>query len=770
LYLHQQTNQEIQTNRPMKLPLRLYLLVGGSFVLGFSLCFFLTTNVAHINDDDTHHNLLLQEQVHFYFANGEKDGGHRKESWPSAAGAGTGAGAAPLGNLANEQLKQNSNISTNHRIVTPHGINGSIGSSSGTTTTTNTRNNTNTRTYYQDSSATTSTTNKDRNNLTAASTTTATAVDFTPQNTTTKMNVDFTVIILTMSRAKSLKRLLDTLEATDYGGDKIHLIFKIDFSPKNKQVIDVAESFNFTHGYKSIFVAEQNMGLGRSWFNAWMPQHDNDYGIIFEDDIEVASQVWYKWIKKAWSLYDRDAEMSPNHMAGIALCRQTLIPLRPDNRHEVILNGHKPYLYRLVGSIGFSPHPRIWKKFVAWIKSIDLDTFDVNMPELVTSDAWNFPKYDRRQMWTQHFIYFSKQHNLFTLYQSLRNEKTLASHMREAGEHFKKTIGKDFELATKEDVDMDDFPESYEMLNKYDWDGKLIQHEHSSTMDKRETTVIKDVGADVPLCITNSLYQLCSAFKGVQLQECYANPESFVRGHFDQYRPSRKEKKAGDTIMEHGIRKISIGSARSGICDDVTTGQTICTDRDNFDLLKLDSWMNLFDATHGEGFDVLFAEHVLEHFEPIQAQQIAAISFALLKPGGVFRIAVPDGYKPSPSYQYYIRAGGTESNAGQNHMVAWTVESLPTIFENVGFEIQLKEYFTKGGKFVTSSGVFDNDGIYGKVKRSSKDERNEKPYKDVHNELGALFVSDLQEGEPMYTSLWFDAVKPSACNYTLSKK
>eukprot|EP00557_Chaetoceros_sp_GSL56_P001045 CAMPEP_0176504396 /NCGR_PEP_ID=MMETSP0200_2-20121128/15908_1 /TAXON_ID=947934 /ORGANISM="Chaetoceros sp., Strain GSL56" /LENGTH=135 /DNA_ID=CAMNT_0017903819 /DNA_START=117 /DNA_END=521 /DNA_ORIENTATION=+ len=135
------------------------------------------------------------------------------------------------------------------------------------------------------------------------------------------------------------------------------------------------------------------MGLARSWFYAWMPKHDNDYGIILEDDIEMASDVWYKWIKKAWLLYDRDAEMSPNHMAGISLCRQTLVPLKP-HRQEVIVN-----------------------KFVAWINSIDLDTFDVSTPELVTSDAWNSRAFDKRHMWTQHFIYFSKQHNLFTLYQ-----------------------------------------------------------------------------------------------------------------------------------------------------------------------------------------------------------------------------------------------------------------------------------------------------------------------------------------------------------------
>ena len=161
------------------------------------------------------------------------------------------------------------------------------------------------------------------------------------------------------------------------------------------------------------------------------------------------------------------------------------------------------------------------------------------------------------------------------------------------------------------------------------------------------------------------------------------------------------------------------------------------------------------------------SEHVLEHFGPTQVDLIAAASFALLKPGGMFRISVPDGYKPSPSYQRYIRIGGTPSGAGQNHMVSWTVGTLPPIFEKVGFKIEMKEYFSMGGDFYSAKGAYDDEGTQGKVTRSFRNDRrnNQKPYRDWQ---GQLYAKDLKGDEPMYTSLWFDAIKPSSCNYVFS--
>lgn len=235
---------------------------------------------------------------------------------------------------------------------------------------------------------------------------------------------------------------------------------------------------------------------------------------------------------------------------------------------------------------------------------------------------------------------------------------------------------------------------------------------------------------------------------------------------------------ARDILQRTGIRSISVGSGGMGICDEVKVGATLCTERDNLDLFEIYSWLSILQGTKGkkgstnngatqddnhvQGLESIFAEHVLEHFSPTQITILAAASYAVLKPGGVFRISVPDGYKPSPSYQEYIRAGGTPSGAGQNHMVAYTIDNLAPIFRNLGYEISAHEYFEQNGTFVSKPDAYAMDDVLGKVRRSNKhDGRNKLPYRNWNGVLNA--TDRKSQDEPMYTSLWFDAIKPKDC-------
>ena len=60
---------------------------------------------------------------------------------------------------------------------------------------------------------------------------------------------------------------------------------------------------------------------------------------------------------------------------------------------------------------------------------------------------------------------------LYTLYVNLPNQKTLAAHWREQGEHFNEAEGRDFDLATEiHDIE---FP-SWDFLKRFGWDGHLI--------------------------------------------------------------------------------------------------------------------------------------------------------------------------------------------------------------------------------------------------------------------------------------------------------
>ena len=135
-------------------------------------------------------------------------------------------------------------------------------------------------------------------------------------------------------------------------------------------------------GKVSAKIFSENHGLRQAWFGAWYPKPDDEYCIIIEDDLEM-SPFWYTWLKKAWLKYGHREDM-----AGIALQRQFLMFKKNEENIEnrEILNDHLPFLYKLVGTWAYSPHPKNWRKFLDWFNSIDTKNFDPYVKGLVTSD------------------------------------------------------------------------------------------------------------------------------------------------------------------------------------------------------------------------------------------------------------------------------------------------------------------------------------------------------------------------------------------------
>lgn len=303
--------------------------------------------------------------------------------------------------------------------------------------------------------------------------------------------------------------------------------------------------------------------------------------------------------------------------------------------------------------------------------------------------------------------------------------------------------------------------------------------DHNSVWLKRSvseslpSSFIETVQSHDP-CATRSLYVLCKYYTADAETACYRDPLRFLNKRYQAYSPSEGELGARDMMHKNGLSALSVGANKFGLCNDVRPSKTFCTDRPQLDLFRMESWMSILDNPDTSvpiGLKALFAEHVLEHFTPVQVTKLAAAAFLALRPGGTFRVAVPDGYKPSNDYQIYVRAGSTHSGHGQTHMTVWTVDSLPTIFEDLGFEIKHREHFDDHGVFQTSERAYASDNVRGKVHRSFRhDKRNIHPMKDFHSRIGNLTVAGLGKDEPMYTSLWFDAVKPMSCEANILQR
>ncbi len=132
----------------------------------------------------------------------------------------------------------------------------------------------------------------------------------------------------------------------------------------------------------------------------------------------------------------------------------------------------------------------------------------------------------------------------------------------------------------------------------------------------------------------------------------------------------------------------------------------ISTDIPHFNILEEKDWHLFF---HEKKIDNLLAEHVLEHLKDAEVEKVIELSSKYLKPGGTFRIAVPDGNHINPEYLKYI------SPPADGHQSIWNLGKLQRVLHRAGYEANTLEYFTDDGIFKAIDFNFEN-GIISRSK------------------------------------------------------
>jgi predicted SAM-dependent methyltransferase len=156
----------------------------------------------------------------------------------------------------------------------------------------------------------------------------------------------------------------------------------------------------------------------------------------------------------------------------------------------------------------------------------------------------------------------------------------------------------------------------------------------------------------------------------------------------------------------------------------------VSTDREVLDVTRPDNWRRLFAP---DSIDRLLSEHVFEHLSEDECRAAFAECYRYLKPGGLFRVAVPDGYRRDPVYAAEV----TPPNDG--HKSLFTVDTLPPLLASAGFEVTPLEYFDATESFHASAWN-EREGFIARSARFDAQER-------------------FRRGELFYTSLIVDARK-----------
>ena len=107
---------------------------------------------------------------------------------------------------------------------------------------------------------------------------------------------------------------------------------------------------------------------------------------------------------------------------------------------------------------------------------------------------------------------------------------------------------------------------------------------------------------------------------------------------------------------------------------------------------------NLSDHFNNNSIDEVYACHVFEHFGRHEYSNIFKSIFGLLKPGGVFRISVPDFHACATYYcetldidSIYGALYGGQINEFDYHKWCFTYDSLKNNLEELGFK-DIKRY------------------------------------------------------------------------------
>ena len=82
--------------------------------------------------------------------------------------------------------------------------------------------------------------------------------------------IDFRIIVLTYDRAKSLTRLLNSINNAKYGSDKVQLDIWIDRNGNrnvNENVVKTATLFKFLHGSHRTCVHRTHVGIIGQWIS-----------------------------------------------------------------------------------------------------------------------------------------------------------------------------------------------------------------------------------------------------------------------------------------------------------------------------------------------------------------------------------------------------------------------------------------------------------------------------------------------------------------------
>lgn len=229
------------------------------------------------------------------------------------------------------------------------------------------------------------------------------------------------IVAVGYNRPDSMKRLLESVGNGNFCGDKVDLFISIDKGQRQKEIVDIAEEFQWRYGEKKIRAFSERQGLRSHIIQCG--DLTNDYGavVILEDDITV-SENFYAYVKQTLLKYSMD-----DNIAGISLYKHH-VNVGVNHFFEPEFVGYDVYFMQFAQSWGQCWTKRMWGDFKQWY---------VNNTEYFTdgkrdySDIPNNILHWGNQSWMKYYMAYLVNSNKYFIYPY----HSLSTNHSEVGEH-----------------------------------------------------------------------------------------------------------------------------------------------------------------------------------------------------------------------------------------------------------------------------------------------------------------------------------------------
>jgi glycosyltransferase involved in cell wall biosynthesis len=230
------------------------------------------------------------------------------------------------------------------------------------------------------------------------------------------------IVIVTFNRAKSLRRLLSSLNQAFYpGGSGVPLIISVDHqdSEEHQKVVEMAEGFNWPFGQKKIIIHEKNLGLRKHVLSCGDLTQQYESIIMLEDDIFV-SPYFYSYSVEALTFYQES-----EHISGISLYshkRNFTVGLP----FEIIPDANDVFFLQIASSWGQSWTKKQWAGFRLWYD----DDKKADNSDRLPPAIHNWPQ----SSWLKEYIKYLIATNKYFVYPN----RSLTTNFGDSGTHNKR--------------------------------------------------------------------------------------------------------------------------------------------------------------------------------------------------------------------------------------------------------------------------------------------------------------------------------------------